>query len=489
MKNKFILFIAVLFAMVACDPGDFDDTNVDPRRVEEAPTRTLLTFSLQQLPFTVWNTPIRNVGGYSTVHYNFFSQYLSEGPYPASSLYSTRNLSWTAWYTGPLYNLQTIINLNNEDSPLADLGNGSKNNQLAVARILKAYYFWFLTDTYGDIPYFDALKGNEVLQPSFDKQEDIYADLFKELKEAQDMINVNEAGVTGDILLGGDMAAWKKFANTARLYMSLRLLEVDRAKAEAEMISAINDGVIENTSQDVTFKFIGGDPNNWNPWYENYSNDNRNDYAISTTLGDYMLETEDPRVFVYAETLNGTDIKTLPYGSSAAKNIPGIYSRIGPALQAAGTEIPIFTYAQVQFAKAEAVNRGIAIPGATAAADHYYDAIKASWEFWGVYDDAEYLQFITDPAIVYVPGDAGLEKIITQKWVHQYLNGFESWTDWRRTGYPNLSPAPDAVDTRGIPRRMGYPSNARALNEENYDAVISRQGPDDNYSRIWWDVE
>lgn len=489
MKNKFILFIAVLFAMVACDPSDFDDTNVDPRRVKEAPTRTLLTFSLQQLPFTVWNTPIRNVAGYSTVHYNFFAQYLSEGPYPAASLYSTRNLSWTAWYTGPLYNLQTIIDLNSEGSHLADLGNGSTANQVAVARILKAYYFWFLTDTYGDIPYFDALKGNEVLQPAFDKQQDIYADLFKELKEAEAMINVNEAAVTGDILLNGDMAAWKRFANTTRLFMSLRLMKVDRAKAEAEMTAALNDGVIESNAQNITYKFIGGDPNNWNPWYENYSNDNRNDYAISTTLGDYMLENNDPRVFVYAETLNGSEVKTLPYGSSAAKNIPGIYSRIGGNLQAANTVAPIYTYAQVLFVKAEAANRGITLPGGGVAAELYNNAIKASWEFWGVYDAAKYASFIADPDIAYVPGEAGLQKIIKQKWVHQYQNGFEAWSDWRRTGYPNLTPAPDAVDTRGIPRRMGYPSNARALNQTNYDAVIARQGADDNYTRVWWDVQ
>ena len=488
MKNKFILFIGVLFALVACDPSNFDDTNIDPRRVTEAPTRTLLTYALQQLPFTVWNSPIRSDGGYSTVHYNLYSQYLSEGPYPAASLYSVRNLSWTAWYTGPLYNLQTIINLNKEGSALADDGNGSKNNQVAVARILKAYYFWFLTDTYGDIPYSEALKGNEVLQPKYDKQQDIYNDLFKEMKEAHDMINVSESGVKGDILLGGNMEAWKRFANTSRMFMALRLMKADPAKAQAELTAAINAGVIESNAQNITHVFVGSDPENWNPWYENYTNDKRNDYAISTTLGSYMLRNNDPRVFVYGETLNGKDVSPLAYGSSAAKNIPGIYSRIGPRLQAAGTEVPIFTYGQVLFAKAEAAQRGFSIPSGTPAVNLYNDGIKASWQFWGVYDDAAYASFITKPEIAYNPAK-GLEQIITQKWVHQYLNGFEAWTDWRRTGFPALTAAPDAVDTRGIPRRMGYPSNAKALNQSSYDAVITRQGPDDNYTRVWWDKQ
>ncbi|MBC5994785.1 SusD/RagB family nutrient-binding outer membrane lipoprotein [Pontibacter cellulosilyticus] len=488
MKNKFILFIALVFAIVACDPSDFEDTNVDPRRVTEAPTRTLLTFSLQQLPFTVWNTPIRNVAGYSTVHLNFYSQYLSEGPYPAASLYNVRNLSWTSWYTGPLYNLQTIINLNKEDNKLADqAGNGSKNNQVAVARILKAYYFWFLTDNYGDIPYFDALKGNEVLQPKYDKQQDIYNDLFKELTEAVAMINEGEAGVTGDILMNGDMAAWKRFANTARLFMALRIMKVNPAKAQTEMAAALNAGVIESNAQNVTFDFIGSDPHNWNPWYENYSNDNRNDYAISERLGNYMIDTKDPRVFVYGEVLNG-EVKPLPYGSSAAKNIPGIYSRIGSALQDAGASAPIFTYAQVLFAKAEALNRGFSVPGSGTAATLYTDGIKASWQFWGVYNEAKFNEFIAQPEIAYTATN-GLQKIITQKWVHQYQNGFEAWTDWRRTGYPVLTAAPDAVDARGIPRRMGYPSNARALNQAGYDEVVKRQGADHNYTRMWWDVQ
>lgn len=483
MKKKIALFFGILFTLVACDPSDFDDLNVDPTQVTNPPTSSLLTFSLQQLPFTVWNTPNRNVGGYTTVHYNFYAQYLSEGPYPASSLYSIRNLPWTAWYTGPLYNLQTIINLNNEDSPQAGLGSGSRNNQVAVARILKAYYFWFLTDTYGDIPYFEALKGNEVLQPTYDPQEEIYNDLFKELTEAQAQIELDGEPVTGDILLNGDMQMWKKFANTARLFMSLRLIERNQTKAQAELTAALNDGVLEE-GENVTFTFPSGDPENWNPWYENYSNDNRNDYAISSTLADYMIDTEDPRVFIYGENLSG-EIRPLSYGIGQAREIPGAFSRIGNALRADNTTAPIFTHAQVQFVKAEAAHRGMISDD---AAQLYYDAIESSWMFWGVYDEGRFESFITDPLVAYSAAN-GLQRIIKQKWVHQYLNGFEAWTDWRRTGYPELTPAPDAIQTGGIPRRMGYPSNAQALNAEGYNAAVSRQGPDDNFTRVWWDVE
>lgn len=483
MKNKFLLFFGVLFAMVACDPSEFDDINVDPRQVTETPTSTLLTYSLTKLPYTAFNAPGRNEAGFSTNYLDFYAQYLSEGPYPASSLYSTRNLGWADWYRGPLYNLQTIINLNNEESPLAGIGNGSTNNQMAVARILKAYYFWFLTDLYGDIPYFEALRGNEVLQPTYDPQEEIYADLFKELTEAEAMINEDEAGVTGDILLGGDMSMWKKFANTTRLFMALRLIERDPAKAEAEMAAALAAGVLEE-GENITYQFIGGDPNNWNPWYENYSNDNRNDYAISNTLGDYMIATEDPRVWVYGEGLSG-QIRPLSYGINQARQIPGSFSRIGDALRSDNTSAAIFTYAQVLFVQAEAAQRDLVSGDAE---ELYYDAIEASWRFWNVYDESALNEFVADDQVAYSDAN-GLQRIIKQKWVHQYLNGFEAWTDWRRTGYPELTAAVDATQTGGIPRRMGYPSNAQALNAEGYNEAVARQGADDNFTRVWWDVQ
>ena len=483
MKKHILFIFAGLILFAGCKPTDFGDTNVDPRLVTQAPTRTLLTFALQQSPFVVFDSPNRQLTGYDNLDMNFYAQYLSEGPYPGSSLYSTRFQNWGAWYTGPLYNLQSFINFVNENNALADPGaNGSANNQLAVARILKAYYFWFLTDKYGDIPYSEALKGNLVLQPKFDKQKDIYYDLFKELTEAQAQINVSEKGVAGDILLNSNMLAWKKMANTIRLFMSLRLLKNDAAKAQTEYTAALAAGVLESNTDNVIYQYIGSDPNNWNPWYENYINDNRNDYAISSTIGNYMIGNADPRIRVYGEILNG-EVRPLAYGNQGAVSIPGDYSRLGPALQGPSAPAPMFTYAQVLFVKAEGALKGLA---AGDAAQLYRDGIKASMEQWGVYTLAAYNAYIAKANVVYSPA-TGLQQIITQKWAHQYLNGFEAWTDWRRTGFPVLTPAPGAAQGGGIPRRMGYPTNTSALNEVNYNAVVASQGADNNFTRIWWD--
>lgn len=438
---------------------------------------------MQQSPFVVFDSPNRQLSGYDNLDMNFYAQYIAEGPYPGGSLYSTRNQNWGAWYTGPLYNLQSIINFVNAGHTLADPGaNGSLNNQLAAARILKAYYFWFLTDKYGDIPYSEALKGNAVLQPKFDKQKDIYYDLFKELTEAQAQISLTEKGVAGDILLNSDMSKWKKMANTIRLFMSLRLYKNDAAKAQAEYTAALAAGVLTANTDNVIYQYIGSDPNNWNPWYENYINDNRNDYAISATIGNYMISNGDPRIRVYGELLNGA-VKPLAYGNQGAVSIPGDYSRLGAALQGASAPAPMFTYAQVLFVRAEGVLKGLA---AGDAAQLYNDGIRASMEQWGVYTTAAYNSYMATAGIAYTPA-TGLQQIITQKWAHQYLNGFEAWSDWRRTGFPVLTPAPGAAQGGGIPRRMGYPTNTSALNNANYKAVIASQGEDSNYTRIWWD--
>ncbi len=468
----------------ACDFSDFDDTNVSPTQLPAVSTGALLTFAEQAISYTTFNGPARqtptegpsSTAGYANAYFPLYAQYLAEGPYPSAQNYSTRNVSWTEWYRGPLSNLQAIIDYNNEGNPAADLAYGSKNNQIAVARILKAYYFWYLTDIYGDIPYFEALKGFEVKMPKYDKQQDIYNDLFKEMTEAQAMINESEAPVTGDVLLNGDMAAWKRFANTARMFMALRLVDVDKAKATTEFQAAMAAGAITSNAQNIIYEFIGTDPNNWNPWYENYTNDNRNDYALSNTIVNNMQG--DPRLQVYGESINGRIIG-LEYGTTAARNIPSAYSRLSQTFQGADAVAPIFTYPQVLFARAEMANRGII---AESAATLYEQAITAS---------AEYYEVGAIPHDAYAGNNVqGLEQIITQKWKHQFLNGFESWTDWRRTGYPSfLKPGPGSLEAQGIPLRHSYPANARSINQANYDAVIARQGADTNYTRVWWDVK
>lgn len=490
--KKILSIISISLLLAGCNK--FGDTNVSPSQLTVAATKSLLTNSLQSLSdLTMGNTASSRLGA-------LYVQHLAEGPYPGPSLYSDRYLSFAAWYAGsgtvsapsnlngPLYNLQTIINYNNEDNPAAGASlNGGKSNQIAVARILKAYYFLLLTDRYGDIPYSEALQGSKAFSPKYDKQQDIYNGLFKELTEAAAQLTDNEAPAEGDVLLKGSLAGWRRFANTMRMIMAIRLSKADPAKGKTEYAAAISAGVITSNAQNIMYKFIAGDPNNYNPWYNNYSVSNRNDYAISTTMTNYMAPKNDPRLKVYAEVLAGGVVKGLPYGRNAAVNIPAAYSRIGNFYRDQGSALPVFTYAQVLFCRAEAAKIGYTGAVDDAAAESLYkDAIKASWEQNGVFDQAAYNTYIALPEIAYTPA-TGYEKIMTEKWVHAYLNSWEAWNDWRRTGLPKLTAAQDAVDPRGIPYRMSYPSNESSLNGDNYSkAVGDLGGTDDNYAKMWW---
>ncbi|HEU5290124.1 MAG TPA: SusD/RagB family nutrient-binding outer membrane lipoprotein, partial [Cyclobacteriaceae bacterium] len=115
---------------------------------------------------------------------------------------------------------------------------------------------------------------------------------------------------------------------------------------------------------------------------------------------------------------------------------------------------------------------------------YYLDGIEQSFTQYGVYDATVYANYIANPVVVYSVAD-GLNKIITQKWVHQYLNGYEAWADWRRTGFPVLTPAPDGTIS-SIPVRQGYPTPEKSLNKTNYDAAVTKLGVDNLTSKIWW---
>ncbi|PST84999.1 SusD/RagB family nutrient-binding outer membrane lipoprotein [Pedobacter yulinensis] len=490
MKNikKYILFVvgAGILASGCKKFGEFGDTNVDQTRVADAATKALLTYSMQRTQATSGGTVLGQDG-------NIFAQYLSEGPYltvsPFNDAGSTLNRSYWGFYSEILKNLNQIIIFNNQGAPEADpASNGSKNNQIAVARILKAYTFWRVTDMWGDIPYTEALKGSENITPKYDKQEDIYKDLFKELKEAAAQID-GGAGPAGDIMFSGDMNSWKKFAATQRLLMALRLSKVypDAGGFAAQEFAAAVAAVPLAANETLTYKFLAGDPNNYNPWYSNYSIANRNDFAVSKTLVDLMKSNgtgTDPRLSVYAETLPNGSIVGLQFGPAIQTNIPNIYSRIGSSLRAAGAPAYIFTGSQVQFAMAEAAKRGW-IAGGDAAAKTYYDAaIDASLAQYNVADPA----FKNATGIAYSPA-TGLQQIATQRWVSLYLNGWEGWHEFRRTGYPALVPGPNSLNGNVIPRRVGYPTTDQTTNLENYNAAIKQQGWANNgiNNRMWWD--
>jgi hypothetical protein len=473
MKNIFkvgVLSVAMLSA-VGC--GDFGDINIDPNNTTSVAPETLLTSSLRSVASVVGRTDEM-----------FYTQMWSQTQYTDGSRYVTVNYDFNGWYTGPLADLNHIIEINsNEDTKADALVSGSNENQIAVARIMKAFFFHFMTDRWGPLPYSQALQGRTNLKPAYDDQETIYLDLIKELKEAVAMMG--GAGVKGDFILGGDMAHWAKFANSIRATIAMRMSNVNPSLAQTEFVDAVGDGVITTADENVMYPYQA-DANNQNPWFAAFIT--RTDYAISETLVDYMKPLNDPRLNMYADPapLYG-DVRGMPYGIENAGDIPNdeISFPGFPAVRGQDAPIAVFTGAQMHFLLAEAALKGWVSGDAQA---YYEGGIAESMKQWGVYDDAAFADFIAQDGVAW-DAAKGMELIGYQKWVALYLQGAESWSEWRRTGYPVLSPAPDPLNADGqIPRRHGYPTSERDINSDNYAAAVQMLGgPDELSTRLWWD--
>ena len=474
--NKIILGLAVATSLVAAQScskiDEFGDINTNPNRATEPVPSALLTNVLSNLGNNLgWDQ-----GGINTVA-GLYAQYFSETQYTEASRYAKPTFNVDGYYTGALADLQTII-IYNTDAATSTKANqyGTNANQIAIARILKAQYFKFLTDAFGDIPYFTALKANNGSN-TYDKQQDIYPDIIKELKEASAQLNTSAPiAVQGDILFGGNISKWKKYANSLRALAALNLAKVNPTMGASEFNAAITAGVIESNSDNATIVYPGGKfPQ---PFYNYYNITQRKDYAVSKSFTDRT--SSDPR-----RTQFGSSQVGFPYGltrdqavafATANTNYANVLS---PANRQATSPLTIIGAANMWLARAEAAQRGWTTENKVTV---YGTGVQRSMEQWGVYNAIDYAAYIASNP----PTD--LAAIATQEWISWYPNGMEGWNTWRRTGSPTLAPAPGMPT---IPRRFPYGPNEYNLNLANVKAAGDRYAvagvSDSQFARIWWD--
>jgi hypothetical protein len=478
--KKIVLGLGIatsLFAIQSCDKiKDFKNLNTNPNATTTPIPAALLT----NVEAGMGANLVFDAGGINTGA-GLYAQYFSETQYTEVSRYNKPNYNYDGYFVGPIEDLQTIINYNSDPATAGAAANyGSNKNQIAIARILKAHYVKFLTDAVGDLPYFNALKGNAgVISAPYDKQQDIYKDLLKELKEAVDQFD-NGTTVQGDIIFGGNVAQWKKYANSLRLLLALNMAKADAATGKTEFAAALahSAGVISSNSDNVTINYIGG--NFPNPFYNYYVLTQRLDFGVSKTMTDQLSSTSDPRLGVFA-----TSGKGFPYGLTrdnaiAFASANADWARITkPApsdpdhvYQKQDAPLVIIGAANIYLARAEAAQRGWTSEDVTTM---FSNGVQASFAQWGVTG--------TTPA-----GPYDLQKIATQEWLAWFPNGLEGWNVWRRTGYPTLTPAPGLTT---IPRRDPYGTNDYAYNSANVTDAAARYTVngivDSQYGKIWWD--
>jgi hypothetical protein len=511
LNRRLIIGCGAALALVAtaCNSDKLTDVNKNPNSPTDAPSTALFSNAAR-------NGVSRWLNGVGGTRYAFLSQHFAEVQYPDDDAYSRLRASSTSGLFNSSYNVEL-----QDIEIIIQRGRAATQPGLwAPATVFKSWEFGVLTDVFGDVPYSQAFKIDSVLSPQYDRQQDIYTDLFAKLTESSVALGSasNELG-SADPIFAGDPAAWRKFANSLRLRHALRLIQVDSAKADAQLVAALGaaGGLITTNADNAAMRWPG-DGIYDNPWAANFKG--RDDHRISNRLLTYLRDYLDPRLPVYAmpagvdqPEIAGRTLRYCPTGSppcyvglfnalSQAQASPLVTytSRPGeifyPGVTAYGTfggsggTFPSFlmTAAEVEFIRAEAAERGLA--GLTPAqAGAFYDAaVTRSMEMWGVGSAAA--AYLANPLVSYAAAGSKVERlkrIAIQKWLALYIDSIQAWTEFRRTCQPAiLKPGPTAV-VGEIPRRLQYSTTDKAVNATNYATAVARQGADNFLTHIYWD--
>jgi len=469
MKNKIIALTFSTIVMFGCSKriDDFGDMNINPNSTPIPVTKALLTNVLADIGGTA-----------ASVTPGLYCQYFAQTQYPDASLYFLPQNDFDGYYYGSLYDLQNIINVNSDAKYKAvAMLNGSNANQIAIARILKAYYFWIVTDLWGDVPYSQALLGKSDV--AYDKQSTIYPALMAELKAAVGQFDVGTP-ILGDIIYAGNTAKWTKFANSLRMLMALRLSKVDPTNGKAQFAEALATGkFIDASADNFKVNYPGGSFNS--PFYNMYNG--RKDQGVSSFITNMQASTSDPRAAVFGSSTVG-----VPYGlprdmaTSFINANPTWAYILKSTKRANNSSVTVMSSAQIKLARAEAAQLGWTSED---AATLYAAGVKENMTDWGVFDQTSYDAYMS---VVALDGTNNLKKINTEYYLAVYPNGNEGFSSWRRTGYPVLTPTPYAVNvSKQIPRRYMYGSREISTNLKNVTAAGAAYSDNSADGHVWWD--
>jgi hypothetical protein len=531
-KIAYILTLITVFTTSCTD--NFESVNTDPNKTSSTVFNS--NYLLSESQFEYGNTGYSQLlfqSMWTQVLASTFSYYGNGDKYvPSGSFiaYQGRVHEETYRAASLSYEMQ---NLTKDKPELSNLYN--------VGTIMKVLCLARITDCYGDVPYSEALKAKEgITLPKYDAQSKIYPAMLTELDAAITALNTSKAGPSADLMYSGNVAKWKKFGYSLMLKLSMRLTKVDPTSAKTWAEKAYAGGVF--TSIDDNAKVLTDNATNGN----NTSGalrvpDDYREVRWSKTFIDYLKSTSDPRLSAIAEVaqdgytnntnqnlagdnseaiqiglpngydLNGgaTDIIKHPQypgasGSGADVARVGKYSRPRTSvfIDRSGVNF-VLTYAETELLLAEAKVRGWNV-GTTTAADHYKAGVKAAAASLAQFNttasgDASIAKAVTamDAYLVKNPLnvsslEASLKQINEQVWITtgSTFNFIESWSNWRRSGYPVLTAVvyPNGFSNGTIPRRIPYKSTEASYNPDNYKAAVAAlTGGDTFTSRIWWD--
>ncbi len=359
------------------------------------------------------------------------------------------------------------------------------------ALILKAYMAAGLTDLFGDVPYSEAFNGIDgTVTPAYDTQEAIYTGADGILANLDAGIAAIEAyedaiPLEGDILYGGDLQAWVRFANSLKIKHLLRIS--DRVDVSADLQALVNeDNFISSNSENAVFNFSNTEPNSFR--LAQLRVGDFNNFVLSETMETVLENLEDPRLNTFFRRASSTGefnglINGIDATSSAA--VLGDLSLAGTAFRedTSVLDANFMTAWETSLALAEAAQRGLISADAQAL---YENGVTLAFEYWQTPLPEDYL---TVNAAFNNPNSSPLEQILTQKWIANIINGYEGWIEYRRTGFPEFMDVQASLNDGLIPVRMPYPSEEEALNADNYQTAFDVTDGNSLNVRVWWDVD
>ncbi|HFK5504815.1 TPA: SusD/RagB family nutrient-binding outer membrane lipoprotein [Elizabethkingia anophelis] len=376
----------------------------------------------------------------------------------------------------------------------------------SLGRFFRSYFFISLTETYGDIPYSEAVKDG-IFYPKYDDQKSIYKDVLNELALANTELSKFNSNISGDLIYNGDLLKWRKLINSYRLRI---LMDLSKRADDSDLnVKKSFADIVNNPSQNPIMEGIGDSGalpfynlvNNRYPYFN--SNDLKTAYYMEQSFVDKLKKSKDPRLFKMAEKKTSA-VGVIPddpfsyydglYGSgdlgeNSKRASDGLASRINPRYFDDPINEPtlLMGYAELQFILAEAAVRGWIGGNANA---YYTKGISASMDFYKI-GSADAAAYLAQPTIALKPNSEieQIKQIMDQKHTALFFNtGWRIFYDQRRTGFPKFNTDGKGILNDGkIPKRRMYPSTEITNNNTNLTNAVNKQYPDgDNINGVMW---
>lgn len=495
MKIKALILVGAALLASSCD--DFLDVNKNPNQTTISTPELVLTGAMNATASQLFFNQMGAFWAGQWCPSGDVSGFVAEKTYDFNNTYGTG--IWTGMY-----------DILNDYKYVMDASTASgKKGAGAIAKVMSTFLYHKLVDTYGNVPYTDALQGTTVIRPTYDNAQDVYEAIVEDLDEAiAEMESITDQGDNpkeADIIFGGDYEKWIQFANTLKLRLLIRQSEMPGRDAyiTTEMGQISGGFLAENANANPGYLQSSGKQNPfWDNYFKSENNALRNNYYFtrSTAFLASSFSSFDARKFYvmgpistqldsfpsdYVTTV-ASRYKGVTYGDESSAAYSNVTSGIGfGILKSYDMPMTLFTAAESYFLQAEAVERGFL----SGDADELYESgIAASFALLGVKDpnSATAANEAVDEYIASVPYDGEISTIIREKYIASVgYSGFEAWCDYRRTGFPNVPMSIKAIKDN-IPVRLYYPNQELQTNAANVEA----QGTIDAITtNIFWDVD